>query len=469
MDMRAARLDRRRFITTAGAAAALASGGELLTAQPASAALLTRRDISTLTASDPIILAYEAGIKAMRALSASNPNDPRGWTYQAGIHASTLPPKPNWNQCEHGDYWFWPWHRMYLYWFERIVRHMAKSPSWALPYWNYSAGAAQRVLPAMFRTTSSVLYTPNRNPGINAGTSSLPASAVVTGPGMALTNFANASSSLESTPHNIVHVSIGGWMASVPTAAQDPIFYLHHSNMDRLWNLWLAQAGGRTDPLSDTTWKTRTYTFYDENATAVHMTPCDVLRAAQQLSYQYQGEPPQVNEYCLQRIVCCIHVNPLTLLHAEPIVLQSGVTKTPISLKQTLPRLRTFVRGGTKSVLQLENIVTDRQPGVYWEVYFGPSGAAPNPAGPYFVGNLALFSAGIKSEAHHGFQPAHLSLPINGALAAASEANPDEFALTFVPRSVRTGGVAAEAAPASPVHVGAVRLSVEAPATAGTP
>ena len=32
------------------------------------------------------------------------------------------------------------------------------------------------------------------------------------------------------------------------TAAQDPIFWLHHANIDRLWNHWLQQGGGRADP-----------------------------------------------------------------------------------------------------------------------------------------------------------------------------------------------------------------------------
>jgi len=29
------------------------------------------------------------------------------------------------------------------------------------------------------------------------------------------------------------------------------------------------------------------------------MTGCEILRAAQQLHYVYEGEPPQVNDYCL--------------------------------------------------------------------------------------------------------------------------------------------------------------------------
>ena len=59
--------------------------------------------------------------------------------------------------------------------------------------------------------------------------------------------------SLESLPHNVIHGAIGGvapngnpndWrdlgLMSMPiTAALDPIFWLHHANIDRLWNVWL--------------------------------------------------------------------------------------------------------------------------------------------------------------------------------------------------------------------------------------
>jgi tyrosinase len=45
---------------------------------------------------------------------------------------------------------------------------------------------------------------------------------------------------LEVSPHGGVHVAVGGWMSSFDTAARDPIFWLHHANIDRLWEAWLA-------------------------------------------------------------------------------------------------------------------------------------------------------------------------------------------------------------------------------------
>ena len=48
---------------------------------------------------------------------------------------------------------------------------------------------------------------------------------------------------LESTPHNWVHVDLAGLMESPATAGQDPIFWLHHANIDRLWEVWLSLPG----------------------------------------------------------------------------------------------------------------------------------------------------------------------------------------------------------------------------------
>ncbi|MGE0536393.1 MAG: multicopper oxidase domain-containing protein [Pirellulales bacterium] len=58
-------------------------------------------------------------------------------------------------------------------------------------------------------------------------------------------------SPLEAGPHDAVHGLVGGIdaqgvpgdMASVSTSAFDPIFWSHHANLDRLWNVWLAQSG----------------------------------------------------------------------------------------------------------------------------------------------------------------------------------------------------------------------------------
>src|SRR5262245_36398145 len=69
-----------------------------------------RRDISKLPANHPIIETYKAAVSAMKALPSS---DPRNWTRQAQIH---------FDHCPHGNWYFLPWHRAYLFLFEQICR-----------------------------------------------------------------------------------------------------------------------------------------------------------------------------------------------------------------------------------------------------------------------------------------------------------------------------------------------------------
>jgi tyrosinase len=77
--------------------------------------------------------------KAVRAMLALPPEDPRNWYRQAIIH--TL-------DCPHGNWWFLPWHRGYLGWFEQICRELSGDPQFALPYWDWTA--EQKVPDGMF-------------------------------------------------------------------------------------------------------------------------------------------------------------------------------------------------------------------------------------------------------------------------------------------------------------------------------
>jgi tyrosinase len=55
---------------------------------------------------------------------------------------------------------------------------------------------------------------------------------------------------LEQTPHNDVHGLVGGpsgFMGAFDTAPLDPVFWLHHANIDRLWESWRKGVPG-ADP-----------------------------------------------------------------------------------------------------------------------------------------------------------------------------------------------------------------------------
>jgi tyrosinase len=105
-----------------------------------------RQDIWTLEQQPwhPVTMAYALAVREMRRRDAENPTS---WAYQTAVHWTDMRnPGPFRDQCQHNTWYFLPWHRMYLYWFERIVRSVIQTldevdertkATWALPYWDY--------------------------------------------------------------------------------------------------------------------------------------------------------------------------------------------------------------------------------------------------------------------------------------------------------------------------------------------
>jgi Common central domain of tyrosinase/Polyphenol oxidase middle domain len=418
-------VDRRRFLC-GGAALVAATGSQLFTGIPALADYAVgptvRRNASAMSANDPILRGYRRAIKAMRALPDENPCS---WFYQAAIHGTTDPRNLTaWNTCHTNPGFFWAWHRMYLYWFERIVRKHANMYDWAIPYWDWT-NTAELAMPAPFRAVGDTLYDASRKALINGGAQLSTSLGASVANAMTSLDYFNAQSSMNG-PHGSVHVAVGGNMSSTLSAAQDPIFWLHHSQVDRLWNLWLAQGGGRSNPVGDTTWRNTTYTFFDECCNQVSMKGCDVLRAAKQLSYSYEGEPAQVNQYC-----------PL-VWQIDPIILQAVLVRWPgpfqlrgeavrftldprSSKMESRQRLEDVLTSREHSaILNLEGVEAEVQPDVTYEVYLGPPDLKPDSRSRYFVGSFGLFSGGVKTRKHH-YSPADFVFPVDKALSTVRD------------------------------------------------
>ena len=71
---------------------------------------------------------------------------------------------------------------------------------------------------------------------------------------LALGNQYGQFMAMEGSPHGAAHVSFGGSISSIGTAAKDPLFFMLHSNVDRLWALWqwLEDRMDSADPASYT-------------------------------------------------------------------------------------------------------------------------------------------------------------------------------------------------------------------------
>ena len=169
--------------------------------------------------------------------------------------ASTGCPPP---YCRHGDQLFLPWHRAYLYFFEKALQdQVPASPcpggtgedhGEALP----AAYARARTAEGKANPLSSSPIQPSgrrqpserrtwREPG---DASWLPTGDQVTRVRQNRDYF-TFQSQLESL-HNGVHGYVGGTMGFVATSAYDPIFWAHHCMIDRLWYLWqLDHPGAR--------------------------------------------------------------------------------------------------------------------------------------------------------------------------------------------------------------------------------
>ena len=484
-----AKVTRRRFLSKTAVAAGVVFAGpslfdlEELIAQPN----WVRPDIATASAA--IIDGYKTAIKKMRALPGNNP---LSWTYQAAIHGTVVTPALTaWNTCQHGNFFFLSWHRMYLYWFERIVRSQSGLASWALPFWNYKPTpadpvAANRVLPLPFRSpaneATNPLFTTHRNATINAGTGSL--SATICDPSVALmqtaftgpaVNFGGnnpGTGQLENRPHNNVHVAIGGWMGDPDTAAQDPIFWLHHANIDRYWNVWLKQGGGRADPTNNTTWRNRVFTFFNEAGKPVTMTACDILNASAQLHYTYQGEPPQVTQSCPPKIT----VPPLRFVERainipipdpEMIINEARPVTRVMQMKavpaEVMREAKAVIAAPDKNlVLNFGSITADAQPGTVFEVWIGTEGTpGPGVAGSRKIGDLALFAVGVGRHAQHEKESFSFKLDESvGPLLAKGAADIRVSVIPIDPVDVggKRGGLKK---PAAPLRITNMSVTVE--------
>lgn len=161
----------------------------------------------------------------------------------------------------HGAAGFLPWHRAYLLDLERELQ--AIDPSVSLPYWRFDQPAPnifRREFLGVSNSLGTVLFS-STNPlqfwrtdgvqGINRrpffSTAAAPPGLRNETQTLALGSTYRTFRTLEGNPHGSAHVSFGGSISSIPTAARDPLFFLLHCNVDRLWAKW-QRRNSRFDP-----------------------------------------------------------------------------------------------------------------------------------------------------------------------------------------------------------------------------
>jgi tyrosinase len=264
----------RRTVLKAGlalGAAAVFSGAVGGLTAFAQSTLRVRRSLHTMAPDDPDLEAYRSFVSMM--LSADQ-QKPVSWLQYSLMHGRY---NGNYRYCPHGDWYFLPWHREFVLMYENAVIALTGKKNFAMPYWDWSV---DRVMPKAFTDPSykgkaNPLYVPGRT--LNTKNWPLPdawvAPEVLAKKVYAETNFQLFGTSknpnqntldmswvvrgggtqgfLESTPHNLIHNAIGAFM---PTAGspRDPIFMMHHSNIDRIWAVWNALGRSNTADMTPT-------------------------------------------------------------------------------------------------------------------------------------------------------------------------------------------------------------------------
>lgn len=146
---------------------------------------------------------------------------------------------------QHGTQRFLPWHRVFLLLLEQALQSI--HPDVTIPYWDWTQSSEQTfpawlagVTPTVVMPPPLANITPNRSPGPTSDLASITSSVPSI---MGDSDFASFTSQLEGV-HGAVHVWVGGTMSWIPTAPSDPIFWMHHANIDRLWAKWQASHAG---------------------------------------------------------------------------------------------------------------------------------------------------------------------------------------------------------------------------------
>ncbi len=340
---------RRSFLIGTGTVA-LASTLPIRPASAQTVAPYTRYNLSSAEG-EQALESYQAAITAMLALP---PSDPRNWYRNALIHLM---------DCPHGNWWFLPWHRGYLGWFEQICRQLSGDPDFALPYWDWTE---EPYIPSVFfegifnPTNSAFITSYNafqaefQNPISDFWSSLSPAqleqlsqrgynslndlwediagsfvpsnqarnltqqnpdfsfttrnavSINTVEDALAPSNFTDFGSGianqhsggsvqgiLEGQPHNSVHVNVGGFMGRFLSPV-DPIFFMHHSNIERLWDVWTRKQerlglSPLPTPNDLAKWQSEPFLFFvDQNGNEVQANTAGDYATIGSFNYVYQ-------------------------------------------------------------------------------------------------------------------------------------------------------------------------------------
>ncbi|CAA7404100.1 unnamed protein product [Spirodela intermedia] len=260
----------------------------------------------------------------MKALPA---DDPRSFAQQANVHCAYCDGAydqvgfPDLELQVHNSWLFFPFHRFYLHFHERILGKLIGDDSFMVS----NAKTAPLFMGLPYRAGD------NYNPG---------------------------AGSMENSPHGPVHVWVGDPkqpngenMGVFYAAARDPVFYSHHANVDRMWQVWKKLSPRNVD-FADRDWLDTSFLFYDEDGRLVRVKVKDCLEP-EMLGFTYQ----EVNLPWLSK-----RATP----RATPAAESSSISSPPPSKKKRRAKLLKSAGGAATFPLTLSSVacITVKRPKV---------------------------------------------------------------------------------------------------------
>jgi len=380
---------------------------------------------------------------AVQKMKLRGPQDPLGWLWQWYTHfvdgtttkaneiTRIFGPDPTplsaladetWNTCQshsgQNASHFLPWHRMFVFFLEDIVRVVTERPDFTLPYWNYTSyDLAQRgVVPQQFRLLNDPifrsLYRADRTTLAKTGQpihKNQPGDAMDISVAMARANYNTVGSvqgfcrAIDSGIHGRIHVLVGNSknMGAVPYAARDPLFWVHHSNIDRLWASW--NRNGASNPTTGT-WLNKEFVFVDALGQRVSCKLKDFF-STDALGYTYDKFVSSTGTEAAARTTSLIA--PASAV-AERVA--KAVASAELGDKPVRATLAPLAARADKSVLDTTRqrrtylVVKDlhawAQPEVLYHLYLTPSRATGGLGQNMYVGNINFFDAEFHDHGH---------------------------------------------------------------------
>ena len=482
-------MSRRRFVTMAAGAFA-ASAFPIRIAAAQTAAKYLRRNISSKGFPSKVLTSYRAAITAMLKLP---PTDPRNWYRNAFVHTLDCPHGNWWFPVWHRGYlgWFertcrelsgdpdfaipfWDWTAMPhvpLHFFQGVLD--PSDPAYIASYndffaqfsnpmsafWNsFSSAQVQQLSQRGYNSINDLwsvvqgdpMFFPNgqtralsaSNANLDAATRRAVALATIT-KALAPKDFIAFGSDkapqhsqsagfgiMEGQPHNNVHNNISGFMEDMLSPV-DPIFFLHHANIDRLWDIWTRKQQKLNLPYLPTgadqqAWTSEPFLFFhDEKGNPAPQTTAGDYAAIGSFNYSYEkgsGESvvakaaSQPNAPPPQNFPGNLTTHALALGTANP----SQVTVPASVLKAAAAAAE-----GPAVFARITIQTPPSTHGVRFNVFVNPpqDSSALTADSPSYAGTLEFFGA------HHHDQPVAFTIPLSDTLQTLSTSKalkPDE-------------------------------------------